>query len=517
MRGAIGTADSGDTINFAVTGDIILTGGQLTIAKNLAIEGPGSGDLVISGNNDSWVFNIAGGNVAISGMTIQYGGIDNFGTLTLTNTTISGTTPNRVQGGGIFNRGMLTLTNSTVSGNWARFSGGGIDNGGTLTITNSTVSGNSASNGGGIRSSGTVTINNGTIADNTGIGLLSRAGTITLANTIIANRSPGGDCSGSVTSFGYNIDSDGTCVLNNTGDLSNTESLLGPLADNGGPTKTHALLPGSPAIDAGGPTKTNALLPGSLAVDSGDAVSCPATDQRGIPRPQGARCDIGAFEFTGSIPPRAFNQTVTITGDRPVTIVLTASDPDTGDTLTFIIVSPPAGGDLFEGVTITGDKITTSDRVLTGDTVTYGARLGFAGTDSFAFKANDGKGDGNIATVTIVVNQPIVKGAVSLEGMPNPISGARITISTGDQAVARVFSGPENRNFEIQLTSGIYDVKVEKDGFLPATKIGVIVDQDITLPEVELLWGDVNRDAVIGIGDLVVPAKNMGKTKSPWQ
>ena len=118
LRGAIGTADSGDTINFAVTGDIILTGGQLNIAKNLAIEGPGSGDLVISGNNDSWVFNIAGGNVAISGMTIQYGGIDNFGTLTLTNTTISGTTPNRVQGGGIFNRGTLTLTNSTVSGNW---------------------------------------------------------------------------------------------------------------------------------------------------------------------------------------------------------------------------------------------------------------------------------------------------------------------------------------------------------------------------------------------------------------
>ena len=100
--------------------------------------------------------------------------------------------------------------------------------------------------------------------------------------------------------------------------------------------------------------------------------------------------------------------------------------------------------------------------------------------------------------------------------MPNPISGARITFSTGDRTIAPVFSDPENGNFEIQVTSGIYDVKVEKDGFLLATKMGVVINQDMTLPEVKLLWGDTG-DGRIDVSDLVIPAKNLGKDESPWQ
>ena len=417
--------------------------GTLTINNSTV-----SGDTA-SSDGGGGIYNDPGGPLTLNNSTVSGntagaqggGGIDNTGTLTLTDSTVSGNTANNSAGGGIVNRSALTITNSTVSGNTASSDGGGIWNtGGTLTLTSSTVTGNTAQagKGGGIRkASGTVNLTNAIIAVNTA--------------------ATGPDCSGLPTSLGYNLIGDDTnCGFAPvTGDLVNGDPILGPLQDNSGPTFTHALLPESPAIDAG------------------DNAACPETDQRGISRPQGAQCDIGAFEFTGNIPPRAFNQTVTTTGDRPVTIVLTALDQDTGDTLTFIIVYLPASGDLFEGITLTGDKITTGDRVLTGDTVTYSAGLGFAGTDSFGFKANDGTGDGNVAAVTIVVNRPVVKGTVSLEGMPHPLSGARITFLSGDQTIARVFSDPENGSFEIQLTSGIYDVKVEKDGFLPATKIGL--------------------------------------------
>jgi hypothetical protein len=83
---------------------------------------------------------------------------------------------------------------------------------------------------------------------------------------------------GAITSSGHNLSSDSSCSFTAAGDLQNTNPLLGPLAANGGPTPTHALLPGSPAFGAG----TN--------------IGCPATDQRGNTRPQGVLCDIGAFE-----------------------------------------------------------------------------------------------------------------------------------------------------------------------------------------------------------------------------
>ena len=133
-------------------------------------------------------------------------------------------------------------------------------------MVNTTVAGNSApSSGSGIR------------ADTNGTYLLT--------NTIISSSGFGGDCFGlgPFTSLGHNLDSDGTCGLAATGDLSGVNTLIGPLADNGGPTLTHALQFGSPAIDAG----NNAL--------------CSATDQRSAPRPAGAACDMGAYE-ANSIP-----------------------------------------------------------------------------------------------------------------------------------------------------------------------------------------------------------------------
>jgi hypothetical protein len=148
-------------------------------------------------------------------------------------------------------------------------------------VTNSTLSGNFAASGGGIH-------------NDTG-------GTATLKNTIIANSVSGGECAGSLVSLGNNLDSANTCGLGVAGDLSNTNPKLGPLQDNGGPTLTHALLEGSPAIDAG------------------DDSAAPATDQRGVSRPQGAASDIGAFELEDIIDPPTCN-------GLPSTIVGTDGD-----------------------------------------------------------------------------------------------------------------------------------------------------------------------------------------------
>ena len=93
------------------------------------------------------------------------------------------------------------------------------------------------------------------------------------------------------------------------------------------------------------------------------------------------------------------------TGDEPVIITLQAIDPNTGDTLTYTIVSPPQSGNLFEGVGNSGDLIITGDHTITGDTVTYIAQAGFVGSDSFTFKVNDGHTDSNVATVTVTVTQ----------------------------------------------------------------------------------------------------------------
>lgn len=183
--------------------------------------------------------------------------------------------------------GDLTIRDSTVSGNMAG-SGGAIENYATLTIINSTFSGNQATSsvGGGIRdlTGATSAIINSSITGNStvsmgGGGGLYESGTTTLTNTIVANNIAPADanCSGNgtITSGGNNLSNDGSCGFTQPLDEPVADPLLGPLADNGGPTPTHALLPGSPAVDT--------------------ASGCPPSDQRGAPR-SGA-CDVGAYEL----------------------------------------------------------------------------------------------------------------------------------------------------------------------------------------------------------------------------
>ena len=221
-------------------------------------------------------------NSTVSGNTAQEsgGGIWSNRSATLTNSTISNNTSNSNGGGIMVRGGTLNLISSTIAGNTARLGGGIFNDRQTVTLTNSTVSGNTGLFGvGGIYNDGggTLHVANSTISANVGLGLLSD-GNVEFVNTIIANSPLGPDCGGGFTSLGHNLDSDGTCNLTDPTDLPNTDPLLGPLQDNGGPTLTHALLPGSPAIDAG------------------DDDAAPTTDQRGVPRPQGETSDIGAYE-----------------------------------------------------------------------------------------------------------------------------------------------------------------------------------------------------------------------------
>jgi hypothetical protein len=266
--------------------------GRIFIGNDVILDG--EGNLTVDSEHGP-VFSVAAGITAeLRGFTVSNsdgGGIYNDGTLTLTNSTVSGNSAG--QGGGIDNYGTLTLIHSTVSGNSAAVGGGGIFNLGTVTLTNSTVSGNTAEgvySGGGIFNAGRLTLTNSTVSGNTTLdnvgGGIFNDGTLTLTNTLVDN-----DCAGATVSGGGNLESPGnTCGFDQPTDQVNVtaEQLkLGPLQDNGGPTMTHALLPGSVAID---------VIPEADCVDAEGAPL--TTDQRGEPRPEtgGTLCDVGAFE-----------------------------------------------------------------------------------------------------------------------------------------------------------------------------------------------------------------------------
>jgi hypothetical protein len=266
------------------------------------------------------IYNTAGGTLKIrdsvvSGnyVTVQFsnppqfvgscGGIFNAGTAEVTNCTISQNTGGQ-GGGGISNQGSLTIANSTINGHNVISSGGGIGNSGQLTISNSTISGNGASfkgfgHGGGISTGGagaTVTISNTTFSGNfaptlygQGGGIYLTGGTLELENTILKAGAQGANIfvnSGTVISHGYNLSSDdGAGFLSAPGDQIATDPKLGPLQNNGGPTRTHALSVDSAAIDAGDPNFTPP----------------PLSDQRGPghDRVVNGRIDIGSFEVLG--------------------------------------------------------------------------------------------------------------------------------------------------------------------------------------------------------------------------
>ena len=207
-------------------------------------------------------------------------------------------------GGGVYSEGNLQIEASLIVENTAYDVGGGIDNnaqpGYHGVMVNSTISNNIAPAGAGIVVPGPMEIYSSTISDNSGVGVLvQQFGTLTFKNTIIASHSPSANCQSESTSpsalvsGGNNLADDtvaNSCFLSDSDPLYDVLAdprLLG-LADNGGPTKTFALR--DPDSD-----------PPSPAVDAGSSTDCPPSDQRGYGRPGGARCDIGAFEFGGTL------------------------------------------------------------------------------------------------------------------------------------------------------------------------------------------------------------------------
>jgi CSLREA domain-containing protein len=224
------------------------------------ITGSGGGILVTNANSLGLINSTVTGNTAISdgGGIYLDGGISLF----MAGSTVAGNVSSGGNGGGIYsdNESIVAAANSTISGNVAGDGAGGAIFGGggtSLFLSNATVAGNQAPSQG---------------------GLATTSGGATLANTIIAGNS-GVQCaiSGSVTS-NNSLSSDTSCGLTGTGDLQGVNPGLGPLANNGGPTDTRAIGPTSPANNRGG-------------------AGCQTTDQRGVARPQGAACDMGAYEY----------------------------------------------------------------------------------------------------------------------------------------------------------------------------------------------------------------------------
>jgi hypothetical protein len=338
-----GVAIIGNTATDAGGGMALGSFGQVTLVNSIVAENTAAADGGGISSNASLltlVNSTVSGNQAVEGGGIQIGGNDQ---LTLVNSTVSGN--QAVEGGGIAlgSDGQLTLENSsvsdnhardfggalfldinsaalvrnsTISGNSAVSSGGGIlAKGATTTVENSTISGNSSrSHAGGIEvSGGSATIRNSTIAFNTadadtagggkGGGLFVDVDTaVRLLSTIVADNAVGAtgagpDVSGAVTAaFSLLGNTAGTAFLlpGSANNMTGVDPLLGPLANNGGPTKTHALLPGSPAIGHG-------ANPAGLS-----------TDQRGSQflRAFGRGVDIGAFELVIDAPMRPAAQSI---------------------------------------------------------------------------------------------------------------------------------------------------------------------------------------------------------------
>ena len=322
--------------NYALTlaaGDDTAATGDLDVTGSVVIQGAGAGATIVRQTVVDRVFDIRQLQTASAPVEIvelgvtggQLGGVRSatiFTKLEITDSAIFDNQQSVSSGGGLelLDRAVgvpVAVTGSTISGNDAP-AGGGIyvDDGVDMTLENSTISGNTATGsggGGGILTDpvngspeGTATLTNSTVTANvapsgTG-GAFNNDGTINVRNTIVSGNAGGNCVAGEPpTSQGNNIENGTSCGLNQAGDL-NADPQLGALADNGGGTQTHAIPAGSPAVNVAG--------------------GCPSTDQRGISRPQGVACDMGAYEFVPSktvpsVPDCSPTGDITLTMDPP--------------------------------------------------------------------------------------------------------------------------------------------------------------------------------------------------------
>jgi hypothetical protein len=292
IRPSDSAANSDDTFSATLTDDEF-TSDSASPSGNGAGVGGGAGIAVsVSGSNDASSLSITSsrfsGDTAGAAATGIGGGLFAQITGAIVRGSIASSTFAQNQAGvgttgsggglqltlGAGTTGSVALTNDTLAGDQSGASGGGASlaaaSPATIALVNDTIAGNAAlgaGHGGGLSASGPVAITNSIVAANSGTN--------------------GADCDGGPTSGGGNIESALSCGFTAAGDHQNTAADLGPLQDNGGP-----------ALPSGAHPQTLAPLRGSPAIGGALTPVCPTTDERGIPRPQGTGCDIGAFEVT---------------------------------------------------------------------------------------------------------------------------------------------------------------------------------------------------------------------------
>lgn len=438
--------DSAGPAGGSADGGAILSGGQLTIRTSSFLNNrvtTGNG-----GNGDGTRWNPAlpgkpggGGGVGRGGALLNLGSASVASSTFFRNSavggaggaggpgTIGGTFPptaggsggdgGDAQGAAVYNAGSIQLVNCTIAQNGAGGAGGGTGgyggygggaggSGGTggsasgfiwsqnarVTLTNCSIAANSASAGsGGPGGPGGSPAPAGPPgANGTPRGCFQTPGG-QLLNTLLSTNIPSNGPA-TVTDVGHNLSSDSSCLFTGPGSINNTDPRLGPLANNGGPTFTMALMPGSPAIDAG-----NTAL-------------APRTDQRGYLRPAGAAADIGAYEFSArsNSPPVAGTALVKVIGEEVSQIparrfLLWCSDPDNDPLTLTAVTSPSAMGALV---------------TLQTNQVFYIPPVGFLGQDCFAYSITDGNGGFASGTAFIDVEPRILGAAVLLPPVTSP-------------------------------------------------------------------------------------------------
>jgi hypothetical protein len=540
LREAINFANAdpsgGDTILFspALSGTLTLTDGALpTITAAMTIQGPGADMLTIDANGQSQILALsASANLTMSGLTLangsapsQVGGaIGNFGgTLNLVACTISGSKAD--SGGGIFNSGTLTLTDSTLSANQATYYGGAVYNQlGTLTLTDCTVAGNTAQSAAGLDLvEGTNTLVACTISGNTATGAghlygryvggmsISGAGT-TINDSIVAGNtglpSDASDIGGPGLANGSNNLIGTGSVTGSNFALGSTALNLGPLAWNGGPTQTMAVLPGSPAM--------HLLL-----------VAAPVSaDQRGAPldTPQP---DIGAFQFQG-LPP-----TVTVSGPTTGTVAIagsftfTATDPTPADqngVFTYIV---DWNGDRSDVETYTGEPATFTVSHAYQATGTYNPNVtvvdqDFRNSAAMSFSVQVSAGSIQAVVTAIQSNQTVIAGTpTELSSAVNAVNQVPAdTWTSSNVADILLDGGDASTGVVIDFTSpdATIDVSSTSDAeqrLLNVSLYSLWAQGDATVNQLEIganivaisLVGAAAGGASEGIGDVVDEAE----------
>jgi hypothetical protein len=404
--GTLMVTDSTLSRNSAGRGGGIFGGGPTTVANSTLSQNSATflGGGIYTGSSLEITNSVLSGNYSAgSGTDLGGGGIFNyFGpVMTVVNSTFSFNST-AGSGGGIDNRGgTVTIENSTFSGNSARGWGGGIENdatgpgySATLRVSNSTLSGNASGGGGAIANdpyggTATVVIFNSTLSGNSGAGYgdsIHNLGTVEFGSTILNVGHSGTNLwgFGTVISDGYNLSSDRAGGgLTQPTDWINTDPMVGPLQNNGGPTFTHALLPGSPAIDKG------KNFSGSVYDQRGSAF--PRTyDNPGVANaPGGDGTDIGAFELT---PP-------------PCSTVVT-SLADSGPGSLRAALACASDGDTIDVTGVSGTILLTSGELVVNKSVTiFGSGSGIL--------AVDGHATNRVFHVTNAVNAVIVGLAIT--------------------------------------------------------------------------------------------------------